>query len=186
LRPRTPAISEHTLRPPRVRPPDRRGGRPKTPTQIREESSTPGVSLASPSPQAYPYVHGRRSRVSDLWGTTSRHRCAHHRALPNGRHLAGDPRGLWRAQRGCDGLNVPVARRCFAAADPSDQQAQCRSRASGASRLKFLGWVQRVRSTDDASRVAVSRSIPSDHSRGSVAPCASSGSSRHFPGSERA
>jgi hypothetical protein len=122
-------LFQHLLRSPRGRPPTA-AGQPKTPTRTAKRApprwrAAPRVFVVA----GVALFHGRRSSVSDLWGTTSRKRCAHHRALSNGRHLAGDPRGLWRAQRGCDGLSG-TALGCIVAADPSDQLAQYRSRGS--------------------------------------------------------
>jgi hypothetical protein len=139
------------LRPPRVRPPDRRGGSPKRQRRSAKRAPPPPevASLVRRRRRTLTF-HGRRSRVSDLWGTPSRQRCAHHRALSNGRHLAGDPRGLWRAQRGCDGLRGTVARRCFGAARLTSwlnvDPVRLGSRVSGS-----LAGCKRVRSTDEAS-----------------------------------
>jgi hypothetical protein len=161
------------LRSPRVRPSDRRGH-----SEINANADPRGelfrrrraASLLRRRRRTLRF-HGRRSDVSDLWGTTSCQWCAHHRALSNGRNLAGDPRGLWRAQRGCDGLSVIWLVGASAAAEPSDQLAQRRSRASRASRLKSPDWVQRIRSTDDASSGRRLRSIPPPHSGRLHRPC---------------
>jgi hypothetical protein len=130
------------LRPPRVRPPDRRGRSPKTPTQIREESSSAaGGRLACPSSQAYPYVPWTsiprvRSVGNPFSPAVRASSCTIERKTP-GRGSTRTVASPARVRRAEGYRGSAVLRR-----GSSDQLAQCRSRASWVSRLRFIGWVQ--------------------------------------------